>query len=129
MASVLEAGARLAIVAAAQQGVFTRAQAIDAGFSPGQIERRVGSRAWTRVLPRVYRMSATPDAFALAQWAAILWAGPGAALSHTSAAARWRIAGVPAAPAGRVEIVVPRHRAPRAARVVVHRATLAVMSD
>jgi CBS domain-containing protein len=114
------AGARLAIVAVAQHGVFTRAQATAAGFSAGQIERRLRSEEWTRVLPRVYRNTATPESLMLGYSAALAWAGPECALSHTSAAAIWCIA---VAAIGRVEIVVPRRRAPRAERVAVHRVT------
>ena len=53
--STLAADARLAAVAVAQQGVFTRDQATASGFSAAQIERRVRGEVWERVLPRVYR--------------------------------------------------------------------------
>jgi len=120
MASMLAADARLAVLAVPQHGVFTRAQATAAGFSPAQIERRVRAAAWVRVLPRVYRHASTPGSSLVSHWAAVLWAGPECALSHTSAAAIWRIRDAPvAAP----ELVVPRGRAPRAPGVVVHRVT------
>ena len=56
--STMATDARLAEVAVAQQGVFTRAQATESGFSAAQIERRVRAEIWTRVLPGVYRHAA-----------------------------------------------------------------------
>jgi hypothetical protein len=120
MVSTMAADARLAVVAAGQLGAFTRAQATLAGFSAAQIERRVRAAAWVRVFPRVYRHAATPAASALSHWAAVLWAGQPCALSHTSAAAIWRIRG---GAVDRPELIVPRARAPRAGGVVVHRVT------
>jgi hypothetical protein len=111
---------RLAATAARQHGVFTRPQAIAAGFGAGQIERRVRSGIWRRLLPRVYVHAAAPASVAQTHWAAVSWCGPGCALSHSSAAAIWRIGSLPlAAP----ELVVARTRAPRAEGIVVHRST------
>jgi hypothetical protein len=118
MSSMLAADARLAAVAVTQHGAFTRAQAAAAGFGAAQIERRVRNGVWSRLLPRVYRHGSTPESNVLSHWAAVLWAGPGCALSHVSAAAIWRIRDASvAAP----ELTVPRHRAPRVGGVVVHR--------
>jgi hypothetical protein len=120
MVSTIAADARLAAFAVAQHGVFTRAQATRAGFGAAQIERRVRAGVWVRVFPRVYRHGATPVSSALRQWAAVAWAGEPCALSHTSAAAIWRMG------SGRVErpeLIVPRARAPRVDGVVVHRVT------
>jgi hypothetical protein len=118
MMSTLAADARLAAVAVLQQGVFSRGQATASGFSAAQIERRVRGDVWVRVLPRVYRHSATPESSALSHWAAVLWAGSECALSHASAAAIWRIRG---AMLGRPEVIVPNTRAPRVRGVLVHR--------
>ena len=118
--STFAADARLAALAVAQHGVFTREQATASGFSAPQIERRVRGDVWVRVLPRVYRHSATPPSSALSHWAAVLWAGPECALSHASAAAIWRIRG---AVLGRPELIVPKARAPRVGGVLVHRVT------
>ena len=114
------ADARLAAVAVVQQGVFTREQATASGFSAAQIERRVRGDVWVRIFPRVYRHSATPPSSALSHWAAVLWAGPECALSHSSAAAIWHIRG---AMLGRPELIVRKARAPRVRGVVVHRVT------
>jgi hypothetical protein len=116
---MMRAEERLARTAVAQAGAFTRDQALAAGFTPAQIERRVRAGAWERVLPRVYRHASTPASTTFRFWAAVLWAGRGSALSHASAATVWRIPGV--ATAG-PELIVPGARAPRVAGVVVHRA-------
>lgn len=118
------ADVRLAVCAVAQQGVFTRMQASASGFSAAQIDRRVRTGVWIRMLPRVYRHAATPVTGSLPCWAAVAWAGPDCALSHVTAAAIWRLQphttprptiGAP------VELLVPVSRSPRAAGVVVHR--------
>ncbi len=118
MAHLSVADVRLAAVAVAQQGAFDRAQALGAGLSAGQIDRRVRAGTWVRVLPRVFRHASTPESVVLAHWASVLWGGAGSALSHTSAAAVWRLDGVVV---DTPEIVVPRSRAPQTDRVVVHR--------
>jgi hypothetical protein len=116
---MMTAEERLAATAIAQAGAFTRDQAIAAGFGSNQIARRVRAGAWARVLPRVYRHASTPASTTFRFWAAVLWAGPGCALSHTSAAAVWRI---PGAGVAAPELIVPGTRAPRVAGVLVHRA-------
>jgi len=117
---MLSLDARMAAVAVDQQGVFTRAQALDVGFSGAQIHRRTRLAVWERVFPRVYRHASTPDSRAGSHWAAVLWAGPGCALSHASAAAIWRmVISPPAAP----ELIVPNTRGPRTRGVTVHRVT------
>jgi hypothetical protein len=120
MPSSLAVDARLAAVAGAQAGVFARWQATAAGFGAAQIERRVRAGVWHRIFPRVYRHSAVSASVGTRQWGAILWAGPGSVLSHTSAAAIWRI---PVVPGPAPEVLVPATRAPRAPGVTVHRVT------
>jgi predicted transcriptional regulator of viral defense system len=110
--------ARIAVLAAAQQGVFTRPQALAAGFRAGQIERRVRAGLWCRIFPRTYRHAGTPESSATRHAAAALWCGPPSALSHLSAAAIWHMHDDPVP---RPELVVPRARAPRVDGVVVHR--------
>jgi hypothetical protein len=116
--TTMTAESRLAVVAVGQQGAFTRAQALEAGFSAAQIERRVRAEVWVRVFPRVYHHASTPRSSALAHWAAVLWCGQPCALSHTSAAALWRIR---TGSVERPELTVPKARAPRVDGVVVHR--------
>jgi hypothetical protein len=110
---------RLAQVAAFQHGVFGRAQALAAGLTKSQLDRRLQDRRWVRVLPRVYRDAATASSLVAPFWAAVLWSGPGSALSHRSAALLWRIE---PAMRGPIEVAVPAARAPRANGIVVHRA-------
>jgi putative AbiEi antitoxin of type IV toxin-antitoxin system/transcriptional regulator with AbiEi antitoxin domain of type IV toxin-antitoxin system len=117
--SVLGAEARLAPVAARQGGAFTRDQAVRAGFSPSQVQRRLDAGAWVRIYPRVYRHGGSPPSRALVLTAAIIWAGPDAVLSHTTAAAMWRVT---AETPDRVELLVPRTRSPRAPGTLIHRA-------
>ncbi len=114
----MEHEACLAATAAQQHGVFTRAQALAAGFGPGQIERRVRAGLWRRLLPRVYAHASAPESCARTRWAAVSWLGPDCALSHTSAAAIWHLGSQVRMPP---ELVVAGTRSPRAAGVVVHR--------
>jgi len=116
--STFETEARLARVAAGQCGVFTREQALHAGFSAAQVQRRLAAGAWVRVHPRTYRHAGSPPNRALFMAAAILWAGHDSVLSHTTAAALWRMGGDAPGP---VEVVVARTRAPRTPGVAVHR--------
>jgi hypothetical protein len=110
--------ARLGEIARHQHGVFSRAQVLAVGFGAGQIERRVRAGVWHRVFPRVYRFAGAPSSPAQSCWAAVLWCGPGCALSHTTAAAIWRLGSVPL---GQPDLVVTRNRAPRVDGVAVHR--------
>jgi hypothetical protein len=116
--SMLAVEARLAQVATHQCGAFTRAQAAGAGFSASQVQRRLDAGAWVRVYPRVYRHASSPSSRMCVLTAALLWAGRDCVLSHTTGAELWRVAAdVP----DRVELLVPRKRAPRAPGVVSHR--------
>lgn len=106
----------VAAVLARQHGVLTRAQARAAGMTTAQVDRLLRVGAWRRLLPSIY--DAADDPSPLAPYAAAaLWAGPGGALSHGSAAALWRL--LP--PSGAPEVLVPVGRAAQAAGVVVRR--------
>jgi hypothetical protein len=116
-------------VAADQHGVFTRAQALAAGFTARQIEGRLRARRWVRVLPRVYGDAPLERSPLTRVSAAVLWAGHESAVSYCSAAALWDLdlAGHPA-PA-QPEVLVPARRAPRAAGVIVHRSAAMCAAD
>jgi hypothetical protein len=116
--SILEAESCLARVAATQGGAFTREQAARAGLSASQVQRRLDAGAWVRIHPRVYRHAGAPPNRAQLLTATLLWAGPDAVVSHTTAATIWRVAAVADE---RIEVIVPRTRAPRAPGVAVHR--------
>lgn len=68
-----------------QQGLVTRAQALDAGLTARQIERRVSSGRWVLVTRGVYRHAATPATPLVRMLAA--WMAYGGMASHRSAAA------------------------------------------
>jgi very-short-patch-repair endonuclease len=105
---------------ARQHGLISASQASEFRVSSQTIARRVASGEWTRVLPRVCRVSAahvTPQQSALA---AVLWAGDGALISHSSAAVLWRFDGVRTS---KIELWVPRERNIRSADVLIHRST------
>lgn len=81
----------LAAIARPQAGVFTRAQAGEAGFDVATIERRLRTRAWVPQLPQVYRATTTPVTASVQAVAARLWCGSAAMFGHTSAARLHRI--------------------------------------
>jgi very-short-patch-repair endonuclease len=76
-------------LAARQYGYITRAQLQDLGVAPGAIEHRRGTGRLVRVHYTVYSLG-TPRREPIARAAAaVLAGGPGAVLSHESAAALW----------------------------------------
>jgi len=104
---VRELPSTLRYVAQNQGGVVSRSQAIRAGLSPGMIKFRVRSGHWRQIHPGVYATFSGPLTRGTRLWAAVLSAGPGAALSHETAAELHRLADKPAemihltVPAGR----------------------------
>jgi hypothetical protein len=76
-------------VATRQSGVISRSQLRRAGLSESQIKRRIASGYLTRIHHGVYAVG-HGSLTVRSRWiAAILFAGPGAVLSHRSAAALW----------------------------------------
>ncbi|MFA5892171.1 MAG: type IV toxin-antitoxin system AbiEi family antitoxin domain-containing protein [Actinomycetota bacterium] len=96
---------RLAKIARAQHGVFTRAQALASGFNARMIDRRVMSGVWERAHPGVYRLGGAPVTWRQMLLATCLAAGPEAVASLRSAAVVW---GLPGFAPGRFELSVPR---------------------
>lgn len=100
-----------------QAGVVSRAQALAAGLSPGQIERRLATDQWWVIRPRVYwarDQRLTSEALV---YSALLWATAPSVLSGLAAA--WQHDLLPEAPAI-VDITVPLRRClrpPRGIRV------------
>jgi hypothetical protein len=83
-------------VARCQCGVISRKQALQAGLSEAMVNYRAKSGIWQKLHPGVYAVfTGTPDRGARL-WAAVLWAGPGAVLSHESAAELQRLIDKPA---------------------------------
>jgi predicted transcriptional regulator of viral defense system len=98
-----------------QHGVFTRRQAIQIGFTPGEVDGRVKRLEWVSVDRGVYRSAETGESWHQRVEAACL-AGPAVA-SHRAAAALWQLAGF--APE-LVEVTAVRHRRRTTPGVVWH---------
>jgi very-short-patch-repair endonuclease len=109
------ASASLAFVAHQQHGVFTRRQAVQAGYALGQIDHRVHMREWVAVDHGVYRASETPTSWLQRLMAACL-AGPAVA-SHRAAAELW---GFPGFGNGLVEVTALRHKRRKPSDVIWH---------
>lgn len=69
-----------------QGGVVSRSQARKAGLSEDAIKFRVSSSRWLPIHPGVYATFTGELSRHAELWAAVLFAGPGAALSHETAA-------------------------------------------
>ncbi|HZH03224.1 MAG TPA: hypothetical protein VEY30_05520, partial [Myxococcaceae bacterium] len=104
-------------MAARQYGVLSRAQALACGLSEDEIQGRLERGAWVRRLPSVYRLMGSPPGWMQELMAAVLWAGPGAAVSHRAAAALWKMDGF--SPEG-VELSAP-HQLRAEPGIIVHR--------
>jgi len=105
-----------------QSRIVSRQQLRDAGWPEGTIDQRLRSGIWQRLHRDVYA-TFTGDLSRQAQlWAAVLWAGPGAALSHETAA---ELHGLVDKPIGPIHLTVPAERRPGRRRkirgVVIHR--------
>lgn len=90
--------ARLALVARRQQGVFSRRQAIETGFSTSTIGRRCQTGEWVRVHPGVYRLGGVELTWRASIHAAALAVGPTAVVTHETAALLHGAERLPAAP-------------------------------
>jgi hypothetical protein len=103
-----------------QQGTIARWQAQAAGLDARTMEARLRRQRWQPVYRGVYAAFTGEPARESMLWAAVLRAGPGAALSHHTAAELERLADGPADPvhvtvgAGRQLAVSGRERHPRA---------------
>jgi very-short-patch-repair endonuclease len=101
---------RVAAVAARQHGVITHGQLREAGFSSGATGRRLRTGRLRLLHRGIYLASPFPLPHT-AEMAAVLACGPGAVLSHVSAAALWGLhAGV--SPPVDVTVVGNRGRRP-----------------
>jgi len=79
-----------------QAGVVTRTQAHKSGLSDGAIDHRVATGRWKRIYPGVYATYSGPLPRQALLWAAVLCTGPGAVLSHQTAAEVQRLLDRPA---------------------------------
>ncbi|MFC5993936.1 DUF559 domain-containing protein [Pseudonocardia hispaniensis] len=92
-----------------QAGVISRAQAVAAGLSRDAVDRRLATRRWRPLHPRVYLAEGHRLTDEGRVRAAALWAGPDAVLSGVAAA--WWHGFVERAPLV-VGVTVPRRRSP-----------------
>ncbi|MEX0875180.1 MAG: hypothetical protein WD646_03285 [Actinomycetota bacterium] len=72
-------------VAAEQYGVFTRAQALDAGFTDKVIANRISKSIWGAVRPGLYAIAGAPETFHRRVLGGVLVSGVGASASHRTA--------------------------------------------
>ncbi len=115
---------RLEAFAATRYGVFTLADAADHVVSARMIETRVASARWTRVLPRVFRVTAVPITFRQRALAATLWSRGHA--SHLTGAQLWALHRTTTRS---LAVIVSRDRDPRHPGVIVHRAENLLPAD
>ena len=80
----MPAGLRSMVVSRA--GIVSRQQALDGGMSRSAIQARVRSRRWQQVYRGVYAIFTGPLDRRARLWAAVLYAGEDAVLSHETAA-------------------------------------------
>lgn len=90
-----------------QSGVFSRKQALQAGLSEATVKYRAMSGSWRKLYPGVYAAFTGPPDRNAQLWAAVLSAGPGAVLSHETAAELQQLIDEPAP---LIHITVPATR-------------------
>lgn len=104
--------------AARQQGVLTTSQLLTLGADPSWITREVAAGHWQRLHHGVVLTHSGPVPRQARAWAALLYAGRDARLSHTTAA---ELHGFRTARAGPVHVTIPGDRRVRpTAGVVMH---------
>jgi hypothetical protein len=101
--------------AAKHHGVFDRVEALEAGMSERMIDQRIAERRYVKLHRNVYVMAGTPIGLLTRLAGAIKWAGPGAAVSHRSAANLHKLAGF-----GKGPLEVSTHRNLRSDEIIVH---------
>jgi predicted transcriptional regulator of viral defense system len=97
----------LAAVAKGQSGVVSRAQLESRGVSDSAISRWVAGSRLHRIHPGVYALGHSALSLRGRLWASLLYAGPGAVFSHTTAAWLWSL--IDAEP-NRIHLTVPGRR-------------------
>jgi hypothetical protein len=107
-----------------QYGVVSRSQALRAGFTADKIKFRVRSDRWRQLNPGVYATFTGAPGRGAHLWAAILAAGPGAVLSHETAAELQRLND---RPSDLIHVTVPwQRRIAAPPGVSLHRSARAV---
>jgi hypothetical protein len=104
-----------------QAGVIGRQQAIRAGLPGSAVLSRVAGGRWRRIYPGVYATFTGPVTRDAQLWAAVTYAGPGAQLSHETAA---EILSLTGALCPLIHLTIPLARRVRpAAGMIVHRSS------
>jgi len=105
-----------------QERIIRRGQLIDAGYSSSSVHRRIASGRWRRVGQGVYATFTGKSTREAELWTAVLRAGPGAVLSHETAAESHGFA----KQSLKIHVTIPfgRHPARRSPfrGVIIHRA-------
>ena len=97
----------LRYLAQRQSGIVSRSQALRAGLSTDKIKFRLRSGRWCLMHRGVYATFTGAPGRSAWLWAAVLSAGPGAALSYETAAELHRLADTPAET---IHVTVPHDR-------------------
>ncbi|SHN41939.1 Transcriptional regulator, AbiEi antitoxin, Type IV TA system [Cryptosporangium aurantiacum] len=109
-----------------QQGAVSRGQLIGRGFSRGDIAAHLAAGRWRCPIPGIYVTFTGPLPVLTRYWVALLHAGTGAVLSHTTAGAIWRLLPDRGEPV--IHLTIPRPRNVRSRRgLVVHRTRIQVV--
>jgi very-short-patch-repair endonuclease len=110
--------AKLRDLAELQHGIVSRRQLLSAGVSDEVIGARLRRASWQRRYPGVYALFSGDLSREAELWAAVLHAGPGAALSHQTSA---ELQGLGDAPSSLIHLTVPAvRRVRRTAGIVIH---------
>lgn len=108
-------------IAANQHGVIGRRQLLAVGLTGSQARRYLANGQWRTVFPGVYLTHAGPVSGYGIAWAALLYAGDGAALSHGTAL--WLDGVIDTAPVS-VHVTIPeQRRVAGQTRLRIHRST------
>jgi len=108
-------------VVAGQAGVASRAQVHRHGLTDGAIHARLANGRWRRLHPGTYLTHNGPITRPAQLWAALLYCGVGAILSHQTAG---ELAGLVDQPGGAIHLTVPTARQiTRRPGLVIHRST------
>lgn len=120
------ADGKMRSLAAEQGGVVTRAQALDCGLTGSHVAHCLSSNRWQRLHRGVYTTFNGPVPRLSALWAAVLFAGPGAMLSHATAAELWNLT---ERVSPLIHLTIPHTRAPaRSEGLTIHRSRYATTS-
>lgn len=105
---------------ATQHGIVDRAQLRWFGVDGNAIDAQIAGGRWQQVAPRVYATFTGPLTENARHVAALSYAGPEAVLSHTTAAALWRLR-PPVPGPGHVTVPYTRSAVSQPPLVIVHR--------